>query len=255
MASGFRVSGANWGARDGSSIPLRGDEMKRVRFNLGGALIAVVAICAAAPSAKADLLSIDGVLVSGSSGTFSDANFSGTYKVTDTYVGGTETLAVTITATSLKSSGAPLTYDLIGQAAGYAVPPGSNTLTSTFAIANSTKATGGSGANTADYFGTNNLDSEIRSSGSATPGGPTGSGSSSNSVGLFHATNFTLETKGGFIGGITKNGTITFTATSQVHGVPEPSAVISALAGLPCVGLLLGFARRLRRPVETAVTA
>jgi hypothetical protein len=47
--------------------------------------------------------------------------------------------------------------------------------------------------------------------------------------------------------------TVSFHATAAV-ALPEPSGVIAAFAGLPCVGMLLGYARRLRgRPApETA---
>jgi hypothetical protein len=46
--------------------------------------------------------------------------------------------------------------------------------------------------------------------------------------------------------------TVNFTATAQI-AMPEPSGVIAAMAGLPCVGMLLGYARRLRsRPTPEA---
>ena len=43
--------------------------------------------------------------------------------------------------------------------------------------------------------------------------------------------------------------------TVQVIGVPEPSGVLAALAGLPCMGMLLGLARRRRAaPVAQIAT-
>jgi hypothetical protein len=46
--------------------------------------------------------------------------------------------------------------------------------------------------------------------------------------------------------------TLTFTSTAALS-LPEPSGVIAAFAGLPCVGMLLGYARRLRgRPAPEA---
>jgi len=49
------------------------------------------------------------------------------------------------------------------------------------------------------------------------------------------------------------NSTLVFHSTATLS-LPEPSGVIAAFAGLPCVGMLLGYARRLRgRPApETA---
>jgi hypothetical protein len=49
------------------------------------------------------------------------------------------------------------------------------------------------------------------------------------------------------------NSNLEFHSTATLM-LPEPSGVAAAFAGLPCVGFLLGFARRLRRPAPPADT-
>lgn len=43
---------------------------------------------------------------------------------------------------------------------------------------------------------------------------------------------------------IDQGGSFKLTSTTQVYGVPEPSGIAAALAGVPCLGLLLGTIRR-----------
>lgn len=57
---------------------------------------------------------------------------------------------------------------------------------------------------------------------------------------------YVLQTSGTFSvapGTILGNG-LTFTSTAAVAVVPEPASLVAALAGLPCVGGVLAFARR-----------
>jgi hypothetical protein len=234
--------------------------MKSVRFRtLGRALIAAVAICAAAPPAKADLLTFstqNGTITSSatvsnnSTGTTTVGDFSVSYAVTDTLVNGTEMLSVAVTAVRNGTTGnlgtQQLGFDLSG--GGYSV--GSiGTLTSTINIGSSSKASGASAATTALYTDAATAGPITQGSGAVTVTSTNSApGSSSASTGVNVNSPFTLETQGSLVKAA-PGSTVSFTATAQVHGVPEPSGAIAALAGMPCVGLLLGFARRLRRSV------
>jgi hypothetical protein len=57
--------------------------------------------------------------------------------------------------------------------------------------------------------------------------------------------NYDLASDSATIGGVGAGKEVTLTATATVS-LPEPSGVIAAFAGMPCMVGLLGFARRLR---------
>lgn len=261
--------------------------MRSVRFTSTplGVLIAIVAIGTTAPAAKADLA---GDTISFSDGTgasysltfgsaFHQTSFSGTatlpgsdfsvsYTVSDTYNAASKTELLSVTATVVDSIGAgggtdTLSYSLVSGNTKYSLPSsGPASLTTTLAASN-WMTSGSSTSNSASLSG---------ASSTYTP--KTGSVVSNTTSGIGLGHNST-ETSSSSISSLTQYGlgvsgsetvtvagntgtfttSSTFTASAKVHAVPEPSGVIAALAGLPFMVLVLGFARRLRGASETAV--
>lgn len=237
-------------------------------FTLGKVLIAAVAICAAAPSAKADLatlnLTSEGSTTTAtfnlSAGPGSGANvqvgdFTISYKVTEQFVNGTESLSFQVTSVtkgnSTQTGAGTLIYSLTDSSV-------SNPASGTGTLVNSLSSGsfGGAGANQKVTANASYSDFVNGSSPSPSPlsftGGSSGSSTSHSAISSIN-TPYTLQTSGALTN--VKNGSSgSFTATASVVDAPEPSAVIAALAGLPCMGLLVGFARR-RRALEQAATA
>jgi hypothetical protein len=215
-------------------------------FSLGKVLIAAIAICAAAPSAKADLdltfSSPNGPTTSmtvspTASGTgLVVGNFTIDYKVSETFQNGVETLTLEITravnnGTSTKPGSNSLNFRLSDT--DVTTPTAGTTLKNTLSGVTIT----GGGANQKVTNAATYTDYE----GVYPNGLPT---TTSTSIGGF-STPYELTTSGQISVAAVGSNT-TFTSTAQVIGVPEPSAVIAAMAGLPCMGLVVGFARRRR---------
>jgi hypothetical protein len=213
-------------------------------FSLGKVLIAAVAICAAAPTAKADL-TLD-FTSNGSTTSMSITptatgsglvvgNFTVSYAVSETYTNGVESLSVQVTAVKgnggTSANASALAYSLTDT--NVTTPPDGGTLknglTSSFTNGG-TNQTASSLATYQDGNGTINTTTSASIPGINTP--------------------YVLETSGQ-VRHAANGSTSTFTSTASVIGVPEPTGVIAALAGLPCMGLVIGFARR-RRALEQA---
>jgi len=212
-------------------------------FSLGKVLIAAVAICAAAPTAKADLTldfksngsETSMTVIPGATGSGTVVgNFTISYAVTETFTNGVESLTLKVTAVKGSSATAANSLFYTLSDANVTTPTSGGTLTNTL----SSSITGGAANQKVSSLAT------YQDSGNGT----VTTTSSTALAGI--TTPYVLETSGQILHA--KNGSsTTFTSTASVIGVPEPSGVIAALAGLPCMGLVLGFARR-RRALEQA---
>lgn len=221
----------------------------------GKALIAVVAIGAAASPAKADLTlyfqegnSYQGsfTVQNGSTGSINIGDFTGTYSVTasNTSAGVVQTLNI-FNLKNNSSSAATFIANL--QGTNYNTFAGGSAVLQAFT--NVTSSTGASGSSVTDDSqyngGTSDTQATVNLSGSTT----TGSASSSTTIGTV-GSNYYLRAYN-TNANVTGGGTISYSVTAAI--VPEPSGIVAAMAGLPCVGALLGFVRR--RRVVAAVAA
>jgi hypothetical protein len=243
------------------------------------ALIATFAICCVAPPARADLslnFTVGGQsqtvsnLSSGTPGTLS--YFTGTtldytvaYTVTAVYNPATLTqslnLAATITAAAGRVFTLPTTFSYSAINSGPGLPGTGLTLPggpgTTVFVGGALSATSLSGL---AAFVTNDV--EVRDNATNTAAistSPifvfgTGTAPPSQSAGIRPAA-YNLQVNGA---GTIQNGTgfsTSFSSTGTVTALPEPSVVMAALAGLPCMGLLLRLARRGRGSVDGSAAA
>jgi len=247
-------------------------------------LIAVVAICATAPPVKADLTlsftdkdgkaftdqSSSATTYSVSNGSTGTVNFDGLtikYTVTDAYSSATATHSLAVkfdVTTPSQTSGNVKKDDFLWTLSGtnYTAPGnGPATLQALLKVDSSSLGT----SNANDYLQLRNIRAEYDSGSTtkkttkidwdSTQSNPYGE-YTSNKKNITVNPPYSLaalggefvRTKGSSHG--TDSSTISFTATAQVIGVPEPSGVAMALAGLPCLGLVVGFARRRGVPLN-----
>jgi hypothetical protein len=214
-------------------------------FPLGKVLIAAVAICGLSSSAKADLeltlgsaAPID-LTTKGLSG-FADVNgITVAYTVNESYSNGVESMTLGIVAINTTTTTAGFTYNLTDTSV-------SNTSVATTINNTLTGGVIGVGSvvgDTATYM--NTTTGAFGTAGPLTLGSAT---TASGSISGYGSGPYSLSLTG-MVSGVTSGSSVAFSSKAQVIGVPEPTGVIAALAGLPCMGLVVGFARR-RRAAE-----
>lgn len=251
-------------------------------------LIAAVAICVSAAPARADLYlqvidqstgidnqyHISGTGGSGTTGT-DFTGFTVNYVVSsDTTSGASLKLNATVDATAAKS----LKFVLLSSS-GTGSTPTANPTTGYFTtpLANDGQQLGlystvktsatdwvsGSSINT--YAGYTAYDGSTAGGIYSTPTDnayksgysaslSSANGSATSNVYLFNQTNGTTSFDLRSISTELQVGAGKVGFEAQAIAVPEPTGVLAALAGLPCLGLLVGFARR-RRALATAASA
>lgn len=254
------------------------------------ALIATVVICATAPPARADLFltitnnngpgstTID-LGNSGGSGTTTVAGYSFAYDVTsspNTASNHSASIGLDLTVTSTKTGTGNFTVDLFsatnssGNTSSGVFTPGVGSTGSSLQLTNSSSiksltASSGSLTTSGDYTAyngntTGGIDSETTGTTSfSNTKGQTSTGTSNASFSQVSGTSsFDLSADSSTVS-ITGKGKIEVTSkttvTTNVATVPEPSGVAAAMAGLPCLGLLVGFARRRRLQVNPVSAA
>jgi hypothetical protein len=230
--------------------------MNRARRLLSPAklLIAAIAICAAAPSAKADLfLEISDsthapTLVDlGPTGGTGTKTFDG-YTITYTASASSNSLTLDASVKNVSNTSSALSLNLFssGTTGGYySALPGALTLSSTLDVKS---ISGTNSASTSELGGYTPYGGSTSSTSLVTSTNSTGSVTGLPTP-VTGGTSFDLST-GDMVsnatGGALKTGaTGHFVATTTV-ALPEPTGIAAALAGLPCLGMVLGFARRRR---------
>ena len=231
----------------------------------GKALIAVMAIGLAASSAKADLAvtfqdvtsggttytqSIGG-LSNGSTGAISVGDFTGTYTVHYTDVNGYQAVSLDITATNNSSTSSDL-RSIVSN--GSVTTPSSivgtsATLGAFVNVTGSTQTAGSMVTEEATYIPGTGSSVSTSTGVMLSAGSETGSASSSTSIPSL-ASSYELD---GFNVDYSANGRSTISYSAGAFVAPEPSGIAAAMAGLPCMGALLGFVRRRRLAVSAAV--
>lgn len=256
-----------------------------------GALIAIVAICATAPPARADLFltitdqkspngttTID--VTKNASGTATVDSYSFAYSVSSAATKTSESVSLTATVSPASSSSTPkanfeltLFSSTATSVSDIAASPksglfsplgttGSNlTLTNTSSIGSVTakSASLSSQAGYTAYNGNTAGGIQTKMTSKATLSGGAGSTGSQSSVLDFNQKKNTSSYDISGMAVVVKQGagggSFTFTNTAKIALLPEPSGVAAALAGLPCLGLLVGVVRRRRlqaNPVSAA---
>jgi len=237
-------------------------------------LVAAFAICAAAPSARADLtLNVAAVggngphtaLLTGigqadgsKSGTFNlGAGYFLDYTISQTYdpsSPASQEIAYTAVLRPATSATSPVplfvNYTLTSSGFTQPAPLGPATLT-TYVEADLTSS---SASATGSISAVSQLNAPVGpvttlAYATADPAGMSGPnyhffGSDSTDTGVTLTPGYTLSSISGTMQSSGSTGT--FRVVSTV-ALPEPSGVVAAFAGLPCMGALLGFARRYRR--------
>jgi hypothetical protein len=258
-------------------------------FNPWKVLIAAVAICASAAPARADLnltitdsngtTELSKAVSNGSTGTVQFSGFDITYTVIDksTATGTksaptiTSDLGVTFTVTTAATpSGTATTSDSFKwnlSGTDLKAPAGSTGSATIESLLNVASDSFGN-TNKADTLKLNNLRGKFTSDGNSTTSnsvnwtntqGPGNYNANTSSVTM--GSTYKLSDQGAFVykvkggTGTKSSSSITFTSTTRVvAAVPEPSGLLAAAAGLPCLGMLVGFVR-LRRSRAAAVPA
>jgi len=248
-------------------------------------LIAAVAICATAPPAKAELYLTITDQSAGGQRTTIDVNKTPSGK--DTFDGYTFTYSVSSTQSATKDSislTASLTanqdatagnfkFTLFSSTAkdlaslpsspttGFFAPLGTTgtpLVLSTSLSTTQMSSTFGSVASTGSYrgFGTPGTVAGVQSETNSTLTA-TSSGDQSTSTMFQQAagtTSFNLKNSTVEVNSSGKGTSVQFTSTTTI-ALPEPSGVAAAMAGLPCLGLLVGFVRRRRPAVDPTAAA
>jgi hypothetical protein len=252
-------------------------------------LIATVVICAAAQPARADLFlsimndngpgskTID-LTTSGLTGTTSVGGYTFGYTASSTSSASGATIdlsKLTVTSPSTATSSTTGKFDVSlytatnssgSTSSGVFTTPVTSTggnimLTNTSTISTPSGVTGSlssSGSYTA-YNGTTvgGIDTEPTGTSSTSIANKHGGSGSLTNVANYPQVSGTssYDLTSSATVSITGKGTGTFSNKTTVSALPEPSGVAAMMAGLPCLGLLAGFARRRRleaNPVSAA---
>jgi hypothetical protein len=239
-------------------------------------LLAAVAIGVSASPARADILTFTDsngdktsyTVGNGSTKELTFAGFDITYTVTDkdTKNGNTIThdLGVTLSVKSAKtSSGTSTVSDSFKWSLSGSNYGASSNDKATVQSLLSVSSFGFGNTNKADTLKLNNVRAQVTSNGTTvttngvnwTNSQGTGDFNSGSPTAATLKNTYKLSDLGGEVfkvkgsSGNNPSSTLTFTATARVVGVPEPSGLAVAVAGLPCLGLLVGFVRMRRNPV------
>ena len=234
-------------------------------------LIAAVAICVTAVQSQAALtlsvtfnsapvfssagFTLNGADTAGSTGVFG-GGYTLAYIVNSSYNATTQTETVRLTGTLTYAGTAPapglIGFNLAGTVIPLPVGPNgilSSTLSGVF---NGSGNSGTGFANSISNSATLDPDGVGAAPSVTTPGNPSFTASGTNTAFSGSSTsvlipvlsaNYDMSTNAGTIIANGPGTNISFVSTATV-ALPEPTGVIAAMAGLPCMGALLGLVRR-----------